>query len=375
MSNQLGSLGRDEIAEVAGVIYSTSREFGTELGDLVNRHFLRKKEVRWFDDLKFLRRQEKVTVYDDPLDIRFLLREATLEQSPVMAAIPMYSKEWKDEANFLRKKLNSWYHFSLEPNFQTLQEILKSLLVLASFSELKVAALISQQLSKATNRDTGNTKEESAVVTEIEQVREFVEEVVQKRKTVLARPPIGSIWNGSVGTRKLQLNRALRDALENGVSVADQMGPNGRQKIKEWLRHYPTDGELLVSEDGAVMGYIRGLPILVGWFGDEPDVDPDDVRGYFLPHEYEFTGSDVLDRDTSTLLSEVAVESIEELILQLAASVSPGEQIVATTYGDVILEKEDGSDPVKITKVHKDIWFPGQLPGEITQKADDADKQ
>lgn len=371
MNTQLGSLGRDEIAVVAGVIYSTSREFGTELGDIVNRHFLRKKEVRWFDDLKFLRRQEKVTVYDDPLDIRFLLREATLEQSPVMAAIPMYSKEWKEEANFLRKKLNSWYHFSLEPNFQTLQEILKSLLVLASFSELKVATLISQQLSKAADRDTGGTAEESSAGPEPEEVREFVEEVVQKRKAVLARPPVGSIWNGSVGTRKLQLNRALRDALENGVSVADQMGPNGRQKIKEWLRHYPTDGELLVSEDGAVMGYIRGLPILVGWFGDEPDVDPDDVRGYFLPHEYQFTGTDVLDRDTSTLLSEVAFEPIEELLGVLKEKIAPGTMLTVTTYGDLIMDTENENGEIKLAKVHKDIWFPGQLPGEVAQKETD----
>jgi hypothetical protein len=109
------------------------------------------------------------------------------------------------------------------------------------------------------------------------------------------------------------------------------------------------------------MGYIIGVPILIGLFVEEPDVDPDDIRGYYLPHDYEFTGSDVKDLQTGSLLSESAKEDTKEFVKLLASSLTQGQIFNVTTYGDVVHESDAEEDPIKLTRIHKDIWFVGQL--------------
>jgi hypothetical protein len=109
------------------------------------------------------------------------------------------------------------------------------------------------------------------------------------------------------------------------------------------------------------MGYIKGVPILIGWFGEEPDVNPDDIRGYYLPHDYEFTGDDVRDIVTGNLLLESVSEDVQVLIRLLAAKLEPGAILNVTTYGDVVYEFEAAEKPIKVTRIHKDLWFNGQL--------------
>jgi hypothetical protein len=72
------------------------------------------------------------------------------------------------------------------------------------------------------------------------------------------------------------------------------------------------------------MGYIKGLPKMIGWFGLAPDEESDEVRGLVLPKEYEFNGNDVVDLDSSALLSESAIKSVDHQIKLLAAKLAPG---------------------------------------------------
>jgi len=360
--NEIRLITGDSVAEVAGVIFATSKEFGQELGNIVNLYFLGQGNAGWFADLRNRRKREGKGDYKDPLDIRFLLWESSAPESPVPAAIPGFSDIWKFEADLLRRKLNSWMHYSLEPDLDTLEDILTVMSTLAQLSDLDLLQDLAKQINRINEIRNGWKPEVPASqAPQSPEVEAFVSEVKVKKERIFARPPVGSVWNGPIGSRVIELNRNLRDALEDGVSVAHEMGPNGKDKVLEWLRYFPTGGDIRVSDDGAVMGYVKGVPILIGWFGDEPDVHPDDIRGYYLPHDYEFTGADILDMQTGSLLSDSALEDPSSLISELKGKIKPGTVINVTTYGDVVWGPDDDSDLVKLTRIHRDLWFRGQL--------------
>jgi hypothetical protein len=233
---------------------------------------------------------------------------------------------------------------------------------LAHLSKLGILKQIALQLERVNLLRTGWKPETaSPPTTQSPEVAAFVSQVKEKKERIFARPPVGSVWNGPIGTRNIELNRNLRDALEDGVSVAHEMGENGKDKVREWLRYFPQGGDIKVSEDGAVMAYVKGVPILIGWFGEEPDVDPDAIRGYYLPHDYEFTGTDIKDIQTGNLLSESATEDVHDLIYLFSKKLELGSVINVTTYGDAVYEPKLDVEPVKLTRLHRDIWFPGQL--------------
>lgn len=361
-SSEIRLIAGDSVADVAGVIFATSKEFGQELGNIVNLHFLKQGKNTWFSELRNRRQKEGKGDYKDPLDIRFLLWESSALASPVPEAIPGFSDVWKEEADVLRRKLNSWMHYSLEPDLNTLEDMLTVMSTLAHLSGLTLLQELAKQIERIHQLRNGWKPEVStSVVPQSPEVEAFVSEVEVKKDRIFARPPVGSVWNGPIGSRVIELNRNLRDALEDGISVAHEMGENGKEKVREWLRHFPQGGDIRVSEDGAVMGYIKGVPVLIGWFGEEPDVDPDDIRGYYLPHDYEFTGTDVKDLQTGNLLSESAKDDIQDFVKLLAGQIPEGAVFNVTTYGDVVHEPENSDDPIKLTRIHKDIWFKGQL--------------
>jgi hypothetical protein len=351
----------DDVSDVAGTVFEVSRKFGQELGNLVNLSFLGQSNADWFKDLRALRKNQGKTVYDDPLDIRFLLKEAGEVGSPVQGAIPGYSSDWKEEGHALRKKLNSWNHGSLEPDLNTLEEIITLMSTLAHYSSLPILGNCASQLQRIT--DLRNGWRPSAPVPpepQAPEVAKFVSEAAEKKKRIFARPPVGAVWNGPIGDRSIELNKSLRDALDNGISVAHEI-KGGKEKVREWLRYFPQGGEVRVASDGAVMGYVKGVPILIGYFGDEPDVNPDDIRGYYLPHDYQFTGDDVMDVQTKSHLSDFGLDEFQMLIGALDSKIEPGTVFNVTTYGDVVLESDTSEDAIKLARVHKDLWFPGQL--------------
>jgi hypothetical protein len=177
------------------------------------------------------------------------------------------------------------------------------------------------------------------------------------------RPPWGSRWSGPKPGRELTLDRRTRDIYDsNGLSVKHELGAMADQVTAMWLRYFPLGGEVWVDEDGATMAYIKGAPTMVGWFGPAPDEDKDNVRGFVLPREYEFTGEDILDTDSRSMLSKNAGEPIKEHLALLAKSVPVGTKLNITDYGDLFVPVEEG-EPTRITRLHKGIWFPGQLPG------------
>jgi hypothetical protein len=189
----------------------------------------------------------------------------------------------------------------------------------------------------------------------------YATQVVEKVEEVKQRPPVGHEWIGEPGTRIVDLSRATRDVYENGASIRAELGENAEEKITSWFRYYPQGGKLRIDTDGAVLGFKQGVGYLIGWLGDEPGVKPEESRGFYLPHEYEFVPTDIIDVQTGERLSQVAAEPIDWVLNALTHRNIPFNAVLnMTIYGDLVYVRENG-DEQKIVTLHKDVWFPRHL--------------
>ena len=355
----------ESIAEIAGIQYVLTTAFAKEFHELVDQRISSKAPgIDWFALVNSERVKKKLAPYDHPKDARFLLSEAIYFNSPVRMVLPEIDDVAQKLAHKVRAILNRWSHGQVEPTSTAFLELLYPLGDLCNLVGLKLSEDLDKLIERTkaiknlvwVPKDTVPqplSKDAQAYVKKIEDV---VEEV--KR-----RPPVGSPWIGEKSKRKVQLNRALLDITENGESIKHEFGEKADEKIRELLRYYPLGSDLRIDTDGAILGYKKGDPYLVGWVGEEPDVDPEEVRGFFLPHEYEFIATDILDIVTQVRLSTVAEEPIDDLLNALTAKNVPLNAVFnVSIYGDVVFTTADETER-KITKVHKGIWFPEQLAG------------
>jgi hypothetical protein len=264
--------------------------------------------------------------------------------------------------------MNKWSHFSVAPTIPNLLAVFETIHRVASLSKMALADDLIKGIERIKSVLAGEFKfvdsesDNSSQVAEItdSEARDYAERIASKIEEIEKRPPVGSIWTGAKGTRKIAINKALRDVTENGVSIRSSLGPDADAVVSQWLRYYPMGGEAKVAADGAVMGFRQGTPYLIGWIGiqQEEETLP---KGFFLDHDFEFTGTDVRDVQSGELLSKAAREPIDWLLDELAKAVPIGSVFNVTTYGQIVFEDFSGEFR-KVANVHKDIWFPAQLP-------------
>ena len=362
--NLIPLLESDSEIEVAGLYFHAVRIFGKSLGTAVDAKFKSKNAPDWFEIVKSARKKEKGSVYDDPFDPRFLIKEAVIPNSPVAMVIPGFGPEWRENAYKLRRQINKWSHFAIAPNIQNLISVFETLHAASTMSNLPIADDFRSSLERLNDLESGSWSPKSKTgVAEIidADVKTFTEKFAEKMVSIEKRPPIGSVWTGAKGARKIVIHKALNDVTENGVSIKTSLLPNADEVLTRWLRYYPMGGEARVAPDGAVMGFRKGTPYLIGWLGVQQE-EVSEPQGFFLDHEFEFIGTDIRDVQTGMLLSKVSREPIDWLLDDLATGMPIESVFNVTTYGQIVFEDESGEIRI-VTNTHKDIWFPGQLPG------------
>jgi hypothetical protein len=273
---------------------------------------------------------------------------------------------WVNAADNLRKKLNQLHHQQLKPDLQTLFQITTLFQQVTEGPGLEVASWARAVKSRVQAILAGTFDAPKVPTPEPEKpeaVKEIEKEYETVKKDIEKRPPWGARWTGPKPSRELTLDRHTRDIYDsNGISVKHELGELGEKVTAMWLRYFPLGGEVWVDQDGATMAYIKGTPTMVGWFGPAPDEDTEDVRGFVLPREYEFTGADILDLQTGLHLSKNAGEPVADHIELLSKRLEAGSRLNITDYGDLFIPLVDG-EPRRITRMHRGIWFPGHLPG------------
>lgn len=362
--NLIPLLETDSEIEVAGLYFHAVRLFGNRLGLAVDEKFKSRNAPDWFEIIKSARKKEKGSVYDDPFDPRFLIKEAVIPNSPVALAIPGFGPEWREIAYKLRRQINKWSHFAVSPTVENLIPVFETLQKASTLSSLSIATDFESSLDRLRKIESGTWIGEPTEATgEIRdaEAERYATRFAEKIEAIERRPPVGSVWTGAKGTRKIVIHKALNDVTENGVSIRSSLLPNADEVLSRWLRYYPMGGEAKVAPDGAVMGFRKGTPYLIGWIGVQQEEVPE-PQGFFLEHEFEFIGTDIRDIQSGALLSKVSKEPIEWLLDKLAFSMPIDSVFNVTTYGQIVFEDETG-EIRKVSNVHKDVWFPGQLPG------------
>lgn len=352
--------------EFAGIQYLLAQEFGKHFFEIVDAAFKLHELATWFPLIQERRAKDKQPVYDDAKDPRFLLKEGVYWDSELRLVVPLLKKPgWDDSAKKLTKTLNSWSHQKLEPTADAFLNLLVQMEAVAQPLGLEDLCGGIDELIERTKQIRNGVWQPTGPETNVpEDAGNYANEVVEKVEEVKQRPPVGHEWIGDPGTRIVDLSKATRDVYENGASIRTELGENAEEKITSWLRYYPQGGKLRIDTDGAVLGFKQGVGYLIGWLGDEPDVKPEESRGFYLPHEYEFVPTDIIDVQTGERLSQVAAEPIDWVLDALTKVRLPFNAVLnMTIYGDLVYVRENGEE-AKIVTLHKDVWFPGQLVTE-----------
>ena len=352
---------------ILGIMASMEISAANEFSDFLNNQFTALGKPDWFENIRNLRRSQGAPFnYNSATDLRFVLSEATHYDSQIWHLIPNMNQTWVNAADNLRKKLNQLHHQQLRPDLHTLLQVSFLFQQVTEGPGLEVASWARAVTSRVKAILAGSFQPPLAPTPQVakpQAVKEIEEEYETVKKEIEKRPPWGARWNGPKPKRELTVDRRTRDIYDaNGESVKHELGELGDQVTAMWLRYFPLGGEVWVDEDGATMAYIKGIPTMVGWFGPAPDEEKDNVRGFALPRDYEFTGTDIIDLETRSMLSRNAGEPIQDHLELLAKKISPGAKLNITDYGD-LFEPVDEGEPIRITRLHKGIWFPGQLPG------------
>lgn len=364
--------GDDEIA-IAGGIFYFARLFGRQLADAISEHYAG-SAPDWFKQIKLDRQRNGEPTYDDPADPRFLLSEVAGLRAGVPDAIPKFDNRWKNQADALRRKLNNWFHNSLEPNLATYIAIVGMIRELSAQSALpltksavqaeqRAKAILAKAYAPAAILPTPSV----AIATVSAEDASATRRMIDKVKSIEKRPPIGGEWTGEPGHRRIRISRQTRDVTENGVSIRSQLGSDPEGVVDSWLRYIPErqSGEALIADDGAVMAFRKGQAYLIGWLGGEPEpMQPAQgiLQGFALPYSYIFTGDDVREVTSNKYLSRSAPEKTKNLISQLGEHLEAEQMFEATQYGELFKTDAEGN-PELLATAHKGIWFPGHLPG------------
>jgi hypothetical protein len=97
------------------------------------------------------------------------------------------------------------------------------------------------------------------------------------------------------------------------------------------------------TRDGATVALIDGDPHLIGYLGDEPAVEENDYRGFFLPNAFENIGGVLVDTTSREPFSSEHFD-LTPLTRNWVMEIIPSEASVKVTdYGDVVLIDDSGS--------------------------------
>lgn len=187
------------------------------------------------------------------------------------------------------------------------------------------------------------------------------EKVAAEKEAQQPRPRVGAPWVGEKPTRALRTIPKLNDVVDRvtNESVRTELGDQAEAEIARWLAPKPL-GDLFVDTDGAVLGYLQGSPYLLGYLGQQPQRNLDEIEGFALPASYSLVDGDIRDETTNMLLSKACSTDTTQLRAVIANAVNPLDELKITTHGDLFAYTEDG--PVKILRVPSELWFPGLIP-------------
>lgn len=375
---------RESYGEVMKGYFSLMRGFGLEFASRSDRVLGETMGASWFrhyvEELEHearLRNRKlgRVSLTDPSFFLNdFLHTEDSLFRKVI---------ENTGDVRVLAKKIvdtrNTWVHFSEEPTTAQLRDAAVLVRQFGEKNHMSVANPAAQLVKRVTKIQNGQYPPVPKATPVIGEKSEHAEpdvaaevsggdsgeppaEITLAEPTFEQRPPIGGTWIGDIPGRRVRVTRT-RDVVdvETGRSLKSEIAGDPTEKVRQWTSARPM-GDLWVANDGAVGGFVHGVPRLLGYLG--PDPEGEVARGFLLPRYYDLVDEHLVDLDSGVRLLDVipddaaraAASAAEQAVIQVAHA---GGTIRLTNFGDLIYLDDDGLQ--RIAVVTPDTWFPSHF--------------
>lgn len=346
----------DDMQEVLGVYACIARTFADDMHSLFEQNLRSTLGEDWFIKIKQMRHPHLADT--TPSDPTFYIKEPRFNaDSPTWNFLPRDDSRFKSNLGRLLVIRNDWAHHDVEANIDNLSRAVVVFEDVAfqlglphaenykrireRCTQILLGSYVPEPALNAKNKiliETGDQPlsavEEAFMSSVISEVELGVKEIEKQ-----SRSPIGSVWIGPVGTRKLKIVKLTRDIfdVQTARSVKAELGEQAEQKIVQWLNILKADAEVFVSDDGAIAAPVAGQICLIGYLNEMPD-DDGRPQGFLTSDVYEVISGDIFHVRTKSRLSFQAN-------LELDLKKYEGAEVRLTTHGDVAL-----TDPISLER-------------------------
>lgn len=306
-------------------------------------------------------------------DPSFLFGELLfIAASPLAHCMPT-TQGFYDNFDKCRRTRNLWAHDFYPRFLSDLKKDVVSFKLISSMSGLSVAPYIDLVTERINAIHTGNWPPASEVPNVVEtktsvpadaqadfensdKQRELEREKKQHHKQL--RPVVGSRWLGPAPTRRARLQVTLGDVVDcvTGSSLRNELGELADETIARWVQLRPNGDLLIDDQDNAVMGWVEGVPRLIGYLGPEPAVMKDEIRGFLHPEKYQISDGQVISKATGLSLLDAGAENAVATTASILEAATEHDDIYISTYGDIVKVGDLGI--VRILNVAPGFWFP-----------------
>lgn len=305
-------------------------------------------------------------------DPTFLFGELLfINASPLSSCMPN-TQGFYDNFDKCRRTRNLWAHDFYPRYLADLKKDIVSFKLISSMAGLSVAPYVDMVTARINAIHSGNwpsTAHEPNVVETETPVPVGAQEdfessdkqrEIEKTKTAQnkqERPVVGSRWQGPAPSRRARLQAIVGDIVDSvtGSSLKPELGEFADETISRWVQLRPNGDLLIDDQDNAVMGWVEGVPRLIGYLGPEPTIDDSEIRGFLLAEIFKISEGNVISATSGTSLLECgAIDAVATNSIILS-SADENDDIYLTTYGDIV--KVGDSGIVKILNVEPRQWF------------------
>ncbi len=336
---------------------------GIELGSRINEGMSATYGRDWMEkleDIRYHEAQRKGKSYKrsySPYDFNWIINEPYFnQQSPVAQFLPTTAYNFFKNARDLVDTRNRWYHDHNPHNINDLVKALELCSYISLKCELSVAEEIEAVRQRALALRAGSYKSPTHVPsptpTGSGSSADSVKPQIQRA--------VGAVWIGGLPNRKIELkdSGALVDEVKKANVLAELTPLQQERYLKLWQLLKP--GWLWVDELGQVAAYIQGVLRCVGFWGIEEEPAQDPFSKFLLPHSYELTPDQLIDRETGSTLNELHLGLVTSSTLKRARIELSDNQLVRVTWdGDLIYFGDAGAE--YFGEVESQDWFPGHF--------------
>lgn len=306
-------------------------------------------------------------------DPSFLFGELLfINASPLANCMPK-TQGFYDNYDKCRRTRNLWAHDFYPRYLADLKKDVVAFKLISSLAGLSVAPYVDMVTERINAIHSGNWRPAPEVPNLVETktpvplgAHEDFENTDKKREIErlktqhqkIERPIVGSRWLGPAPTRRARLQATLRDIVDSvtGSSLKPELGVFADETVTRWIQLRPNGDLLIDDQDNAVMGWVEGVPRLIGYLGAEPEVEDDEIRGFLMPEIFKIIDGQVISTGSGTSLLECGAEDASVTNSAIVNATSEHDDIYLTTYGDIV--KVGDSGIVKILHVEPLQWFP-----------------